>query len=123
LTVNNAGTINKNNKTWNVPAEDFDMVVDTNIKGTANVLRHFVPLMIEKRHGIIVNLSSGWGRSAAAEVGLIASDALQWFLSVKFKSSVHTNLGQKAKLLLLLLHTNLHVTITGGSVLCFKVGD
>jgi NADP-dependent 3-hydroxy acid dehydrogenase YdfG len=108
LTVNNAGTINKNNKTWNVPAEDFDMVVDTNIKGTANVLRHFVPLMIEKRHGIIVNLSSGWGRSAAAEVGLIASDALQWFLSVKFKSSVHTNL---------------HVTITGGSVLCFKVGD
>jgi len=68
LTVNNAGTINKNNKTWNVPAEDFDMVVDTNIKGTANVLRHFVPLMIEKRHGIIINLSSGWGRSAAAEV-------------------------------------------------------
>ncbi|KAL5668453.1 hypothetical protein ACJX0J_020674, partial [Zea mays] len=34
---NNAGTINKNNKTWNVPVEDFDMVVDTNIKGTANV--------------------------------------------------------------------------------------
>ncbi|AQK71758.1 NADPH-dependent pterin aldehyde reductase [Zea mays] len=68
IIVNNAGTINKNNKTWNVPAEDFDMVVDTNIKGTANVLRHFVPLMIEKRHGIIINLSSGWGRSAAAEV-------------------------------------------------------
>lgn len=45
------------------------MVVDTNIKGTANVLRHFVPLMIEKKHGIIINLSSGWGRSAAAEVG------------------------------------------------------
>jgi NADP-dependent 3-hydroxy acid dehydrogenase YdfG len=44
------------------------MVVDTNIKGTANVLRHFVPLMIEKRHGIIINLSSGWGRSATAEV-------------------------------------------------------
>jgi NADP-dependent 3-hydroxy acid dehydrogenase YdfG len=44
------------------------MVVDTNIKGTANVLRHFVPLMIEKRHGIIINLSSAWGRSVAAEV-------------------------------------------------------
>jgi NAD(P)-dependent dehydrogenase (short-subunit alcohol dehydrogenase family) len=69
VAVNNAGTINKNNKTWNVPAEEFDMVVDTNIKGTANVLRHFVPLMLEKKHGIIVNLSSGWGRSAAAEVG------------------------------------------------------
>jgi NAD(P)-dependent dehydrogenase (short-subunit alcohol dehydrogenase family) len=68
VAVNNAGTINKNNKTWSVPAEEFDTVVDTNIKGTANVLRHFIPLMIEKKHGIIVNLSSGWGRSAAAEV-------------------------------------------------------
>ncbi|EAZ23452.1 hypothetical protein OsJ_07145 [Oryza sativa Japonica Group] len=68
IIVNNAGTINKNNKTWSVPAEEFDTVVDTNIKGTANVLRHFIPLMIEKKHGIIVNLSSGWGRSAAAEV-------------------------------------------------------
>jgi NADP-dependent 3-hydroxy acid dehydrogenase YdfG len=36
------------------------MVVDINIKGTANVLRHFVPLMMVKKHGIIVNLSSGW---------------------------------------------------------------
>jgi NADP-dependent 3-hydroxy acid dehydrogenase YdfG len=69
VAVNNAGTINKNNKTGNVPAEEFDMVVDINIKGTANVLRHFVPLMMVKKHGIIVNLSSGWGRSAAAEVG------------------------------------------------------
>ncbi|KAF7022454.1 hypothetical protein CFC21_035202 [Triticum aestivum] len=68
IIVNNAGTINKNNKTWNVPAEEFDTVVDTNIKGTANVLRHFVPLMIQKKHGMIINLSSGWGRSAAAEV-------------------------------------------------------
>ncbi|KAG8071060.1 hypothetical protein GUJ93_ZPchr0006g45417 [Zizania palustris] len=68
IIVNNAGTINKNNKTWNVPVEEFDTVVDTNIKGTANVLRHFIPLMIEKKHGIIINLSSGWGRSAAAEV-------------------------------------------------------
>ncbi|KAL5208315.1 hypothetical protein ABZP36_032750, partial [Zizania latifolia] len=68
IIVNNAGTINKNNKTWNVSAEEFDLVVDTNIKGTANVLRHFIPLMIDKKHGIVVNLSSGWGRSAAAEV-------------------------------------------------------
>ncbi|KAG0455107.1 hypothetical protein HPP92_024399 [Vanilla planifolia] len=68
IIVNNAGTINKNNKLWAVPAEEFDMVIDTNIKGIANVIRHFLPLMIEKKHGIIVNMSSGWGRSAAAEV-------------------------------------------------------
>ncbi|PKU82185.1 Short-chain type dehydrogenase/reductase [Dendrobium catenatum] len=68
IIVNNAGTINKNNKIWAVPAEEFDMVIDTNIKGTANILRHFLPLLIEKKQGIVVNISSGWGRSAAAEV-------------------------------------------------------
>lgn len=68
IEVNNAGAINKNNKIWQVPAEEFDLVMDTNIKGTANILRHFLPLMIGKKRGIIVNISSGWGRSAAAEV-------------------------------------------------------
>ncbi|XP_061363537.1 NADPH-dependent pterin aldehyde reductase isoform X2 [Gastrolobium bilobum] len=62
------GTINKNNKIWEVPAEEFDTVIDTNLKGTANVLRHFIPLMITKKQGIIVNVSSGWGRSGAALV-------------------------------------------------------
>lgn len=66
--MNNAGTINKNNKIWEVPVEEFDTVVDTNIKGIANILRHFLPLMVERKQGIIVNMSSGWGRSAAAQV-------------------------------------------------------
>lgn len=66
--VNNAGTINRNNKIWEVPEDEFDNVIDTNIKGTTNVLRHFIPIMIENKQGIIVNMSSGWGRSAAAQV-------------------------------------------------------
>lgn len=71
IIVNNAGTINKNNKIWEVPAEEFDAVMDTNVKGTANVLRHFIPAMItaKKVEAIIVNMSSGWGRSGAALVG------------------------------------------------------
>ncbi|XP_052192181.1 NADPH-dependent pterin aldehyde reductase [Diospyros lotus] len=68
IIVNNAGTINRNNRLWEVPVEEFDTVIDTNIKGIANVLRHFIPLMIERKQGIIVNMSSGWGRSAAAQV-------------------------------------------------------
>ncbi|XP_039132987.1 NADPH-dependent pterin aldehyde reductase-like [Dioscorea cayenensis subsp. rotundata] len=31
IIVNNAGTINKNKKTWGVPVEEFDMVIDTNL--------------------------------------------------------------------------------------------
>ena len=68
LPVNNAGTINRNNKIWEVPVEEFDNVIDTNVKGLANVLRHFIPLMLTSKQGIVVNMSSGWGRSGAAQV-------------------------------------------------------
>ncbi|XP_057863294.1 NADPH-dependent pterin aldehyde reductase [Cryptomeria japonica] len=68
IIVNNAGIINKNGKLWEIPAEEFDSVIDINLKGTANMLRHFLPHMIAKKRGIVVNLSSGWGRSAAGEV-------------------------------------------------------
>lgn len=68
LPVNNAGTINKNSKVWEVPPEEFDAVYETNVKGTVNILRHFIPLMIPSKKGIIVNMSSGWGRSGAALV-------------------------------------------------------
>jgi NAD(P)-dependent dehydrogenase (short-subunit alcohol dehydrogenase family) len=39
-----------------------------NIKGIANVIRHFVPEMVRRQRGVIVNFSSGWGRSTDAEV-------------------------------------------------------
>jgi NAD(P)-dependent dehydrogenase (short-subunit alcohol dehydrogenase family) len=68
LLVNNAALINRNAPLWQVPAADFDRVVDVNLKGVANVIRHFVPAMVARRRGVIVNLSSGWGRSTDAEV-------------------------------------------------------
>ncbi|CAK9326842.1 unnamed protein product [Citrullus colocynthis] len=68
IIVNNAGTINKNSKIWEVPPDEFDAVYETNVKGTVNILRHFIPLMIPSRKGVIVNMSSGWGRSGAALV-------------------------------------------------------
>jgi NAD(P)-dependent dehydrogenase (short-subunit alcohol dehydrogenase family) len=68
LLVNNAAVINQNAKLWQVSAEEFGRVLDVNVKGVANVLRHFVPPMIEQGRGVIVNFSSGWGRSVDAEV-------------------------------------------------------
>ena len=68
LLLNNAAIVNRNSALWEVPAEEFDRVIDVNIKGVANVIRHFAPMMIERRRGVIVNFSSGWGRSTAAEV-------------------------------------------------------
>ncbi len=42
--------------------------ISVNIVGTANVIRHFVPAMVERKRGVIVNFSSGWGRCTAPEV-------------------------------------------------------
>jgi NAD(P)-dependent dehydrogenase (short-subunit alcohol dehydrogenase family) len=69
LLINNAAVINRNAALWDVPAEEFDRVVDINVKGVANAIRHFVPAMIASGSGVIVNFSSGWGRSTSPEVG------------------------------------------------------
>jgi len=68
LLLNSAGLINRNARLWEVGAEEFSRVVDVNVKGVANVIRHFVPEMVKRKSGVIVNFSSGWGRSTAAEV-------------------------------------------------------
>src|SRR5207247_6464761 len=68
LVLNNAGVINRNAPLWKVSSEEFGQVIDVNIKGVANVIRHFVPVMTEHGGGVVVNFSSGWGRSTDAEV-------------------------------------------------------
>jgi NAD(P)-dependent dehydrogenase (short-subunit alcohol dehydrogenase family) len=66
--LNNAALINTNAPLWEVPSESFDQLIDVNIKGVANVIRAFVPEMIRRGSGVIVNFSSGWGRSTSPEV-------------------------------------------------------
>ncbi len=68
LLLNNAALINRNAPLWQVPAEEFDRVLDVNVKGVANVLRHFLPAMVARQSGVVVNFSSGWGRSTSPEV-------------------------------------------------------
>jgi len=68
LLLNNAGLINRNAPLWEIGAREFSAVVDVNLKGTANVIRHFVPEMVKHKQGVIVNFSSGWGRSTSPEV-------------------------------------------------------
>lgn len=68
LLLNNAALINRNASLWVVPPEEFASVVDVNIRGSYHVIREFVPAMIARGRGVIVNFSSGWGRSTAADV-------------------------------------------------------
>ncbi len=68
LVLNNAGIINRNASLWEVEAREFNEVIGVNLIGTANVIRHFGAAMVRQKKGVIVNFSSGWGRSAEAEV-------------------------------------------------------
>ena len=52
-------SINQNAPLWEVSAEEFSKVLDTNVDGTANLIRAFLPAMIDSGRGIIVNMSSG----------------------------------------------------------------
>ncbi len=66
--INNAAIINPPAPLWKIPVAEFDRLIAININGTANFIRHTVPLMISRGKGVIVNLSSGWGRSTSPEV-------------------------------------------------------
>jgi NAD(P)-dependent dehydrogenase (short-subunit alcohol dehydrogenase family) len=68
LLINNAGIINKSGPLWQTPADEFDRIFAVNVNGVANVIRHFVPAMIAKKSGLVINFSSGWGRSVAKDV-------------------------------------------------------
>lgn len=68
ILINNAGVINRNAPLWEVPADEFRNLIDINVNGVASTIRAFVPQMIQRGQGVIVNFSSGWGRSTSPEV-------------------------------------------------------
>ena len=67
--INNAAIINEPGTLWEIPSADISRLIDINIKGTLYLIQQLVPTMIDRGSGIIVNFSSGWGRSTSPEVG------------------------------------------------------
>lgn len=58
ILVNNAG-VEKNNDFWNVTEEEYDFVMDTNLKGVFFGIQAFVKYcMNSKRGGVVINMSS-----------------------------------------------------------------
>lgn len=62
ILVNNAG-LGPENPAESVTEEDFDLTLDTNLKGTFFVSQAAARIMIPQRSGVIINLSSQAGRS------------------------------------------------------------
>ena len=63
--VNNAG-ICMPAQVQDISLEDWDRVMNVNLKAVFIICREFVPAMIERRSGSIVNIASIWGRTGAA---------------------------------------------------------
>ena len=57
ILVNNAG-ITKDGLLMKMSEEDYDAVVDTNLKGTFNCIKHISRQMLKQKEGHIINLSS-----------------------------------------------------------------
>ena len=68
ILINNAALINTSRVTWELDVEEVDTVFKVNIQGVFHCIKSFVPHMIAQKTGIIINLSSGWGRSTSPEV-------------------------------------------------------
>lgn len=75
ILVNNAG-ITRDNLLMLLKEEDFDAVVDTNLKGTFLCMKAAVRPMMKQRHGRIISLSSVVGlRGNAGQVNYAATKA------------------------------------------------
>jgi 3-oxoacyl-[acyl-carrier protein] reductase len=75
ILVNNAG-ITKDGLLLRMKEEDFDSVIDVNLKGTFNCVRHASPFMVKQRSGRIINMSSVVGVTGnACQVNYSASKA------------------------------------------------
>ncbi len=78
ILVNNAG-ITRDNLIIRMKEEDFDQVIDVNLKGAFNCCKAAAPLMMKQHYGRIINMSSvsgikgnfGQTNYAASKAGLI----------------------------------------------------
>ena len=76
--VNNAG-ITKDGLIFTLKEDDFDRVIETNLKGAFNTIKHAAKILMKNRKGTIINITSvsgmmgnpGQANYAAAKAGMI----------------------------------------------------
>ncbi len=78
ILINNAG-VTRDGLVMKMSEEDFDIVMDTNLKGSFNCCKHVARQMLKQRYGKIINMSSvvgvagnaGQANYAASKAGVI----------------------------------------------------
>jgi 3-hydroxy acid dehydrogenase / malonic semialdehyde reductase len=80
--VNNAGLSRGLTKLYEDDIENWEEMIDTNVKGLLYVTRAIVPGMVERNHGHVINLGSIAGHMAYANGGVYcATKAAERFIS------------------------------------------
>jgi NADP-dependent 3-hydroxy acid dehydrogenase YdfG len=80
--VNNAGLSRGLTKLYEDDVENWEEMIDTNVKGLLYVTRAIVPGMVERNHGHVINLGSIAGHMAYANGGVYcATKAAERFIS------------------------------------------
>jgi 3-oxoacyl-[acyl-carrier protein] reductase len=88
ILVNNAG-IRRDQIIASMQESDWDLVMDTNLKGTYNMTRFAVLAMMKKRYGRIINMSSVGGKlGLPGQANYAASKAGQIALSLSVSKEV-----------------------------------
>jgi len=64
ILVNNAGVASLNDALHNLLPDDWDRILNTNLRGVFFTIRAFAPLMIRNYYGHIINISSLAGKNA-----------------------------------------------------------
>ena len=62
ILVNNAGVVSKTFSVLEIPEDEWDELINTNLKGAFNCIKAVAPHMINNREGKIVNVSSVAGK-------------------------------------------------------------
>lgn len=70
--VNNAGAGVPPAPVYNSNWDEVNSIIDTNVKGVIKTIKLFVPGMLKRQTGHIINLSSVLGKDSSANVGLYA---------------------------------------------------
>jgi len=92
ILVNNAGVSMRADKMQSADMDNFDLMVDTNVKGVYNMTRLVLPGMLERNRGHIINIGSIASRETYATGGVYcASKAAVRVFSNATRLDVHTS--------------------------------
>ena len=69
ILVSNAGVAAVATPLWEITEEQWDTIIDVNLKGTFLCCKYVLPHMIKQQSGKVINIGSIWGREGGVGAG------------------------------------------------------